>query len=166
MQYRLALAASLVSILWTHQHDSMIHGALAFAPAKYRWWPSTSTMTHTRQHPTLISRKSPFPLHTRRAHWLETSATSSFDDTDETNHENQDGLLLLKEAKAETHSKMVELVALGAWLARGDQCLYPRQQFRRSMAGSHDARPGTRIFLATHAWRHALWRRCTFGRGY
>jgi hypothetical protein len=95
----------------------MIHGALAFAPAKYRWWPSTSTMTHTRQHPTLISRKSPFPLHTRRAHWLETSATSSFDDTDETSHESQDGSLLLKEAKAETHSKMVELVALGAWLA-------------------------------------------------
>jgi hypothetical protein len=123
MQYRLALAASLL-ILWTHQDNSVIPGALAFAPAKRcKLWPSSSTMTDTKQHFALISSKSPFPLHTRQTHWLDQVrvqpllATSSFEDTDETNHESQDESLSIKEEKWETESKLVELVALGAWLA-------------------------------------------------
>jgi hypothetical protein len=125
MQYRhrLALAVSLL-IFWTHQHDSVISGALAFAPAascQWRPWLS-STMTYTKQHPALISSKSPFPLQTRQTHWPDKAkspllATPSFEDKDETNHEIEEKSLLIKEENWETVSKRVELVALGAWLA-------------------------------------------------
>jgi hypothetical protein len=69
-QYILVLAASLL-IPWTYQRDSAIIGTLAYAPAKRCQWrtSSSSTMTpHTTQgqHPTLISTKSPFSLHTRQ----------------------------------------------------------------------------------------------------
>jgi hypothetical protein len=109
MQFRqrLALAASLF-ICWTHQYDSVIPGALAFAPAKsYQWRPrSSSTMTYTKQRPALFSGKSPFSFRTLQTHWGDKDKAKS-------------PLLAapLSEDKDETNSKTVELVALGAWLA-------------------------------------------------
>ena len=125
MQYRhrLALAASLL-IFWTHEHDSVFPGALAFSLAKScerRPW-SSSTMTYTKQHLALISSKSPFPLQTRQTHWPDRAkspllATPSFEDTDETNHGSEEKSLLIQEENWETASKTLELIALGAWLA-------------------------------------------------